>query len=91
VAGYTELVLPVDDSAPAQQSDTTVLPAHRGHGLGLWIKAEMLRRVRAEHPDTTEIRTENADDNRHMLAVNTALGFRPQRRTVIYQLSLRAR
>ncbi|MDX6354477.1 MAG: hypothetical protein QOF98_1380, partial [Streptomyces sp.] len=91
VAGYTELVLPADGSAPAQQYDTAVLPAHRGHGLGLWIKAAMLRRVRAEHPETTEIQTDNADDNRHMLAVNTALGFRPQRRTVIYQLSLRAR
>jgi GNAT superfamily N-acetyltransferase len=91
VAGYTELVLPADTAGPAQQYDTAVLGAHRGHGLGLWIKAEMLRRVRAEHPATTEIRTDNADDNRHMLAVNTALGFRPQRRTVMYQLSLRAR
>jgi GNAT superfamily N-acetyltransferase len=91
VAGYTELVLPADSHFPAQQSDTTVLPAHRGHGLGLWMKAAMLRRLRAEHPDTTEIRANNADDNRHMLAVNTALGFRPRRRTVMYQLSLRAR
>lgn len=92
VAGYTELVLPADGSSPrAQQYDTAVLPAHRGHGLGLWVKADMLRRVRAAFPAITEVRTDNADDNRHMLAVNTALGFRPLRRTVKYQLTLRPR
>lgn len=91
VAGYTELVLPAGRTGRAQQYDTAVLPAHRGHGLGLWVKAEMLRRVRAEHPGITEVLADNADDNRHMLAVNTALGFRPQRRTVMFQLGLRRR
>lgn len=91
VAGYTELVLPEDDAGRAQQYDTAVLPAHRGHGLGMWVKAEMLRRVLAGHPRLTEVQTDNADDNRHMLAVNTALGFRPLRRTVEYQLALAKR
>jgi GNAT superfamily N-acetyltransferase len=91
IAGYTELVLPADGSGLAQQYDTAVLPAHRGHGLGLWVKSEMLRHVQAEHPEITEVQTDNADDNRHMLAVNTALGFRPRRRTVAYQMDLRSR
>jgi GNAT superfamily N-acetyltransferase len=91
VAGWTELILPGDGSPRAQQYDTAVLAAHRGHGLGLWIKAEMLRRVRDDHPGITEIQTDTADDNRHMLSVNTALGFRPLRRTVEYKLTLRGR
>ncbi|WNI15206.1 GNAT family N-acetyltransferase [Actinacidiphila sp. ITFR-21] len=91
VAGYTELVLPADASGIARQYETAALPAHRGHGLGLWMKAEMLRLARAEHPEITEIKTDNADDNRHMLALNSALGFRPLRRTVLYQLRLRVR
>ncbi|MFC4030252.1 GNAT family N-acetyltransferase [Streptomyces polygonati] len=91
VAGYTELVLPADGSGIAQQYDTAALPGHRGHGLGLWMKAEMLRLTRSRYPEITEVMTDNADDNRHMLAVNTALGFRPRRRTVIYQLKLRVR
>jgi GNAT superfamily N-acetyltransferase len=91
VAGWTELVLPADRSGRAQQYDTTVLPAHRGHGLGLWLKAAMLRRVRSRHPGITEIQADNADENRHMLAVNTALGFRPRHRTVKYRLDLRGR
>lgn len=87
IVGYTELVLPAD-SPRAQQYDTAVLPAHRGHGLGLWVKSEMLRLLRDHHPTVTEVQTDNADDNRHMLAVNTALGYRPLRRTVEYQLTL---
>ncbi|WP_329131029.1 GNAT family N-acetyltransferase [Streptomyces sp. NBC_01476] len=91
VAGWTRVVLPGDGSTRAEQNDTAVLPDHRGQGLGLWLKAEMLRRLRAAGPELTEISTNNAEDNRHMLAVNTALGYRPRRRTVIYQLKLRVR
>lgn len=91
VAGYTELVVPAGRSGRARQYDTAVLPAHRGHGLGLWLKAAMLRRVRDEHPLITEVLADTADENRHMLAVNTALGFRPQRRTVRFRLELRRR
>jgi GNAT superfamily N-acetyltransferase len=91
VAGYTELVVPAGRTGRARQYDTAVLPAHRGHGLGLWLKAEMLRRVRDEHPLITEVLADTADENRHMLAVNTALGFRPQRRTVRFRLELRGR
>lgn len=91
VAGYTELVLPGDAAGTAQQYDTAVLPAHRGHGLGLWVKAEMLRRTREEYPLISAVQTDNTDDNRHMLALNTALGFRPLRRTVEYQLTLARR
>jgi GNAT superfamily N-acetyltransferase len=91
VAGRTELVLPADGSARALQYDTAVLPAHRGHGLGLWMKAELVRQVRGLFPEITEILTDNTDDNRHMLAVNTAIGFRPLRRSVGYRLALPVR
>ena len=63
---------------------------HRGHGLGLWLKAAMVRRLPAEHPAFTEVETDNAEDNVHMLAVNRALGFRPYRRTREFQLDLTA-
>jgi GNAT superfamily N-acetyltransferase len=77
VAGLTELVLA---SPPrAFQEDTAVVPAHRGSGLGLWVKADMLCRLRAERPDVTEVITGNAASNEHMLRINTRLGFRPHR------------
>jgi hypothetical protein len=45
----------------------------------LWIKADMLCRLRAERPDMTEVITGNAASNAHMLQINTRLGFRPYR------------
>ncbi|MEU3460006.1 GNAT family N-acetyltransferase [Streptomyces sp. NPDC006733] len=88
VAGYTELVVPADSGGRALQHDTAVVPRHRGHGLGRWMKASMIQRVAAGQPAVTEIETDNADDNRHMVAINAGLGFVPVRQTVEYQLSL---
>ncbi|MER7821950.1 GNAT family N-acetyltransferase [Streptomyces sp. NPDC096097] len=88
MAGYTEILLPQGAPPRAQQYDTAVVPAHRGHGLGLWLKAAMVRRLRAEHPGVDEIETDNAEDNVHMLAVNHALGFRSYRRTREFQLDV---
>ncbi|MFD5411792.1 GNAT family N-acetyltransferase [Streptomyces nojiriensis] len=91
MAGYTEIVLPQGSGPRAQQYDTAVVPAHRGHGLGLWVKAAMVRRLRAEHPGVVEIETDNADDNVHMLAVNHRLGYRSYRRTHEFQLDVSTR
>ncbi|MFD0078806.1 GNAT family N-acetyltransferase [Streptomyces sp. NPDC127166] len=88
MAGYTEIVIRAGETRRALQYDTAVVPAHRGHGLGLWVKAQMVRRLRAEHPGIVEIETDNAQDNAHMLAVNRQLGFRFHRSTHEYQLDL---
>ncbi|WP_328926741.1 GNAT family N-acetyltransferase [Streptomyces sp. NBC_00190] len=88
MAGYTEILVPRGTPARVQQYDTAVVPAHRGHGLGLWLKAAMVRRLRAEHPGVVEIETDNAEDNVHMLAVNRELGFRSYRRTREFQLDV---
>ncbi|MEU7601952.1 GNAT family N-acetyltransferase [Streptomyces sp. NPDC041003] len=90
MAGYTEILLPRGAAPRAQQYDTAVVPAHRGHGLGLWLKTAMVRRLRAEHPGVVEIETDNAEDNVHMLAVNRELGFRSYRRTREFQLNVPA-
>ncbi|MFF5917613.1 GNAT family N-acetyltransferase [Streptomyces flavochromogenes] len=90
MAGYTEIVIRSGETHRALQYDTVVAPAHRGHGLGLWVKAEMVRRLRAEHPGIEEIETDNAQDNTHMIAVNRRLGFRFHRSTHEYQLDLLA-
>ncbi|MFI8963056.1 GNAT family N-acetyltransferase [Streptomyces sp. NPDC053493] len=88
MAGYTEVVIRAGETRRAAQYDTAVVPAHRGHGLGLWLKAAMVRGLRAWHPDVREIETDNAQDNTHMLAVNQRLGYRTHRRTHEYQLDL---
>ncbi|HZW41277.1 MAG TPA: hypothetical protein VFE99_03160, partial [Agromyces sp.] len=50
---------------------------HRGHRLGLLIKAALHEAVRAHSPETSAITTFNAEENRYMLDVNEALGFAP--------------
>lgn len=88
VAAFTELLL----GPPPRvfQEDTAVVPAHRGSGLGLWVKADMLCRLRAERPDVTEVLTGNAASNGHMLRINTRLGFRPHRTLAEWQADVPA-
>ena len=76
IAGLTEVAVRRDPRR-SDQEDTAVVPAHRGSGLGLWVKADMLVRLQDERPDVAEILTGNAFNNPHMLRINTRLGFRP--------------
>lgn len=71
-------MLAVDEFAPevAFQEDTSVVPAHRGHRLGLLMKADMMRWIREERPEVRATDTWNATSNHHMIAVNEALGAR---------------
>jgi GNAT superfamily N-acetyltransferase len=75
VAGLTVLLVPTEPDGWAYQDDTTVVREHRGHGLGLWVKADMTLRLLADHPEVQDVITGNADDNRHMRQVNARIGF----------------
>ncbi len=77
LVGFSQLVVPDDRSRPAQQDDTLVLKGHRGHGLGMLMKATNLLALAALTPQPPLVVTGNAEENRHMLDVNEALGFRP--------------
>jgi GNAT superfamily N-acetyltransferase len=59
------------------QQDTLVAGEHRGHRLGMLVKAANLRRAQAKWPSARSVLTWNASENQHMLAINTALGFKP--------------
>jgi len=61
----------------AWQNITIVDPDHRGHRLGMWIKAANLRYLMAHEPAVRAIDTWNAASNTHMIAINEAVGFRP--------------
>lgn len=86
VSAFTELLVPRRPHR-AYQNDTAVVPAHRGSGLGLWVKAAMLVRVRAERPHVAEILTDNAASNTHMLRINDRLGFREWKRIGGHQVA----
>jgi GNAT superfamily N-acetyltransferase len=76
VAGLTEIVVPADPVA-VWQENTAVVKAHRGHGLGIAIKAANLLRLLDAYPQTEWVVTWNAAENTFMRDVNTRLGFVP--------------
>jgi GNAT superfamily N-acetyltransferase len=75
LVGYTQVQVPRESPAVAFQQDTLVMREHRGHRLGLRMKAVAALALMQECPATTTVRTWNADDNAPMLAVNQALGY----------------
>jgi GNAT superfamily N-acetyltransferase len=87
-AGYTEVTY--DPRVPhlIWQQGTAVIGAHRGHRLGLWMKAAMLKRILEERTKARFIRTGNANTNAQMLAINTQLGFKVAWSAALWQLTL---
>lgn len=77
LAGFTTLSVPTEADRPVAQQDTLVLPAHRGHRLGMLLKAANLHELQQRMPGRPSVVTFNAEENRHMLDVNEKLGFVP--------------
>jgi len=77
LAGYTVLSVPPQRHRAPAQFATLVLGEHRGHGLGMLLKLANLRLLQSERPGHPSITTFNAEENRHMLDVNEAIGFVP--------------
>lgn len=76
LVAWTTLMTQPDLDWHAWQSITIVDPEHRGHRLGMLVKAENVRYVRSRRPALRAIDTYNAAANRHMIAINEAMGFR---------------
>ena len=87
-AGFTEVSYDPKVSHVIWQQGTAVIDAHRGHQLGMWMKAVMLKRILAERPKALFIRTGNANTNAQMLGINTQLGFVQAWSACLWQISL---
>jgi RimJ/RimL family protein N-acetyltransferase len=88
LAGQTVVVVESDRPSYGHQHDTSVVSSHRGHRLGLLLKAEMLRWLAEAEPQLEHIETYNAESNDHMIGVNEVLGYRIMARELAYQKSL---
>lgn len=88
LAGHT--VVAVEGLRPwiGHQHDTTVARAHRGHRLGLLLKADMVRWLLEAQPQLQSVDTWNAESNDHMVGVNETLGYEVMSRAFAYQRSL---
>ena len=89
-AGATEVLVNRHRPAVSWQWSTVVLPAHRGRGIGRWLKAAMWERLRAGEPEVTAMHTGNAASNAHMLAINNEMGFQPTHLMGCWQADLDA-
>ncbi len=90
ISGITAMGYWPDDKTMIHQFITGVRPPYRGRGLGKWLKAANLLRVREELPQVTVVVTGNATTNAAMLSINERLGFRKHRDSITAQMSLEA-
>jgi GNAT superfamily N-acetyltransferase len=79
LVAYTELGHGRHRPSMAEQGLTCVDPAHRGRGIGKWVKATNLLVTLDQHPEVQTIVTDNAGANEPMLAINRALGYQTLR------------
>ncbi len=77
LAGFTQLSAPAELGRAVSQEDTIVLREHRGHRLGMLLKVANLLLLEETEPGHPSVVTFNAEENRHMLSVNEAVGFVP--------------
>jgi mycothiol synthase len=87
ISGITDVTWAPYRPTLIHQQFTGVLPNERGRGLGKWIKAAMLLHLKEIYPDAEWIVTDNAHSNDPMLKINRALGFKPYKTGVEYQVS----
>jgi GNAT superfamily N-acetyltransferase len=90
VAGFTQLMLRSWFPDLAIVGDTAVLEQHRGHGLGVLVKARMSAWLHADEPARKRVVTSTAADNEHMLRVNERIGFRTVQTTLVLNAELDA-
>lgn len=88
LAAITQLEHTASQPGCAWQDATLVLREHRGHRLGMLVKAANLRHTARVRPTTRRVHTWNAEENAHMLAINVALGFHPAGVEAIWQRAL---
>lgn len=88
LAGHTVVVVDGERPQFAEQHDTTVVARHRGHRLGLLLKADLMLWLRETEPQVESVTTWNAASNDHMISVNQALAYRAIGRELAFQRSL---
>ncbi|GAB3401977.1 GNAT family N-acetyltransferase [Flindersiella endophytica] len=88
LAGHTVVAYDPERPEWAGQHNTSVLAAHRGHRLGLLLKASMIEWIVDELPKVRYLDTNNAESNYHMIRINDQLGYNVVARYVAWQQQL---
>jgi GNAT superfamily N-acetyltransferase len=90
LAGLTSLAVDPADPGWGLQELTAVARRHRGHRLGLLLKVAMMDLLAEREPQVRCILTGNADDNKHMIAINDELGYEAVGRESTWEIDVAA-
>ncbi|WP_405057205.1 GNAT family N-acetyltransferase [Kribbella sp. NBC_01505] len=88
LAAYTQMGGTPETPDRLLQYDTYVRRSHRGHGLGLAVKAPNLQALQTGIGRPAVLHTWNAPENTPMIAVNNKLGFRPIAQRTAWELNV---
>ena len=88
ISGLTEVLYRPEKENMIEQLLTGVQENYRGKGLGKWLKAQMLLKVKEEFPQITIVSTGNATTNAPMISINDRLGFEVYKEGITGQMKL---
>ncbi len=90
ISGLTEMQYQPEQETIINQGMTGVKEEYRGRGLGKWLKAAMLLKLREEFPQVKVVSTRNASSNAAMLSINDRLGSRSHKEGTVGQITVEA-
>ena len=85
LAGRTTLTVDPARPSVAEQHETGVLPEHRGHRLGLWLRSGVLLWLRETEPQVTYVDTVHEESHHFTGALSDVLGYRVLGRRLVYE------
>lgn len=88
VAGLSSAAALIAEPERATERITLVRPEDRGHRLGVVLKLENLKFIRARRPAVRFIDTRNELADERLLAINRAIGFVPAESTIEWKLTV---
>ena len=88
ISGLTEYFYFKQAPHRIEQGLTGIKEEYRGKGLGKWLKAEMLFRIKERFPKVKFIETGNASENAPMLSINERMGFKEFIPNKLYKFKL---
>ncbi|MHA1212657.1 MAG: hypothetical protein ACTSSH_09365, partial [Candidatus Heimdallarchaeota archaeon] len=76
ISGLTDMRYNPGRETMISQGLTGVQESYRGRGLGKWLKASMLLKIKNDYPQVKIVSTTNATTNAPMISINDRLGFK---------------
>lgn len=87
ISSLSELIYSPTNNTLMQVGLTSTHEKYRGKGLGKWVKAETLLKVKNEYPSVEYISTHNATSNAPMLSINERIGFKKHKEAITVQIT----